>query len=96
MTLRIDQKPLKINSIKILKVKNQRKKWVTEYKNNSEVPKRNMDKNFKRIKSNSAQEKSEGIIYAKGKFHDTKDSNKWLMIISDKWVIYDNYINDYK
>ena len=58
MALRIDQKPLNINSIKTLKAKDQKIK-----KNNSDVTKRRMDNNFKRIKSNSAQEKSEGIIY---------------------------------
>ena len=36
MALRIDQKTLNINSIKILKVKDQRKKRVSEYKNNTD------------------------------------------------------------
>ena len=49
---------------------------MCEYKNNSGITKRRMDKNFKRIISDSAQEKSEGIIYDKGTFHDMKDSNK--------------------
>ena len=50
MALRIDQKPLNITSIKILKAKDERRKRVSEYKNNSEVMKRRMDKNFNRIK----------------------------------------------
>ena len=41
-----------------LKAKDQRRKTVSEYKNNSEVMKRRLDKNFNRIKSNSAQEKT--------------------------------------
>ena len=49
----------------------------------------------KRTKSNSAQEKSEGVIFAKGKFYDMEDASQ-KMIINDKWVIRDNYICDYK
>ena len=49
---------------------------MSENKNNSEVTKKRMDKNFNRIKSNSAEKKSEGIIYTKEKFHDMKDFNK--------------------
>ena len=42
MALRIDQKPLNMNSAKILKAKDQRRKRVNKYKNNSEVTKRRM------------------------------------------------------
>lgn len=66
----IDQNQLNLHSDKILKAKDQKRKRMSDYKSEPEIKKRRIDKRYNQIKSGILQEKSEGVTYAKGKFHN--------------------------